>query len=241
MKIDGEQAFVLHTRAYRETSQLVDLFTRNHGRLRVVARGSRGTSRKGTGRALMPFAALQVSWSGKGELKTLSSAEAIEAYPLLKGERLYSGFYLNELLMRLLADHDPHEQLFDHYQQVVKLLAGDDCLETLLRCFETRLLEEIGYELVLDADVETGEEVRPDAWYWYDPQHGVIERFRKEGSPDKANWFKGEQLLAIAGQSFEQQETRKTAKRLLRLALQSHLGNKPLQSRKLFQAMEGAQ
>ncbi len=184
MRVDGEIAFVLHTRAYRETSQLVDLFSRRYGRFRVVAKGSRGakslTSK--SSKILQPFTPLQISWSGKGELKTLLSSETVMALPLLQGERLYSGFYLNELLLRLLTEHDPHEQLFDQYHDTLMQLSRNDSLETLLRTFELRLLEEIGYGLVVDIDAESGEPVREEGWYWFDPQQGFVERLPPQGN-----------------------------------------------------------
>ena len=239
MRVNSEQAFVLHTRAYRETSQLVDIFSRHHGRLRLVAKGSRGGSSKKTAKALMPFTAYLTSWSGKGELKNLLSAEAISVNPLLRGERLYSGFYLNELLIRLLAEHDPHEELFDHYQQAIEQLVEGGCLETLLRQFEARLLEEIGYGLVIEADAETGEQLRADAWYWYDPEQGLAERLPPAASQHKSAWFCGRHLQAIAENDLTKKEFRRDAKRLLRLALKPHLGDKPLQSRELLRSLQG--
>ena len=240
MKVDGEVAFVLHTRPYRETSQLVDMFSRHYGRLRVVARGSRG-GRTRPGRSqisLQPFTPLQLDWSGKGELKTLIRAEPIASFPLLEGERLYSGFYLNELLLRLLAEHDPHEQLFDQYRKTLLHLAETDSLEKMLRNFEMILLDEVGYGLVMDADAESGEPIRAGAWYRYDQQYGFVEQARPRELRSLSNWFSGETLLALRDGHYEVESVLKDAKRLIRLALEPHLGGKPLRSRELFRTTE---
>ncbi len=238
MRVDGETGYVLHTRRYRENSQLVDLFTRHHGRLRVVARSGKSSAKRGgrSGLQLFPFTPLQLSWQGRGELKNLVSAEVLAAPVMLQlqGETLYSGFYLNELLMRLLAEHDPHQQLFDCYRQTVSALAASEPLEKTLRRFELTLLEEIGYGLMLDCDAETGEAIASDAWYRFDQEQGLIRREPPAGMHGKANWFSGLHLSAMNDLDKASAAVLKDAKRLLRLALQTHLGDRPLRSRELF-------
>lgn len=238
IRIDGEPAFVMHTRAYRETSQLVDLFTRHYGRLRVVARGFRRP--KTGGRVLEPFVPIVVGWSGKGELKNLVSAEPAGHSLLLKGNHLFSGFYLNELILRLLADHDPHETLFDRYLEVITNLSKGEGIEPALRIFESSLLDEVGYGLVLNSTCDSGTDVLPDGWYWFDPTTGVSERLFIAKDKPQPNWFRGSELLAIAAGEYTDQATAKSAKRLMRLAIQSLLGDKPLRSRELF-IRDGAQ
>lgn len=239
MRVDAEPAFVLHSRPYRETSQLLDLFTLGYGRLRAVARGFRSGGKKGAV-PLSPFKLLQLSFSGKGELKTLLSAENAGPSQLLTGNRLFTGFYLNELLLRVLAEQDPHQGLFERYRNMLELLASDKELEPGLRAFELTLLEEIGYGLVMDVDAETGSPVQADQWYWFDPEVGVVSRPKLDAAPTQPNWFYGMSLLAISQGHFglstqaESQGVRRDAKRLLRLAMQPHLGNKPLRSRELF-------
>lgn len=237
MNTDRETAFVLHARPYRETSSLVDLFTRQYGRLRLVAKGVRGRSGTKGSRQLPPFVPMQVAWSGRGALKNLRSAEPLAAAPFLQGERLFSGLYLNELLIRLLAEHDPHEVLFEHYQHTIAALNSGAALEPALRVFELRLLDEIGYQLVLDVDMESGEPVSAEANYWYDPQQGgmVFSPLTPADSRGAANLFSGRVLLAIAEREVISPDVLRDAKRLLRLALKPHLGERPLQSRKLFQ------
>ena len=160
LRVDSEPAFVLHTRPYRETSQLVDLFSRHYGRLRVVARGFRRP--KNGSRILAPFTPLLVGWSGKSELKTLVSAEHSGRSLMLSGERLYSGFYLNELLIRLLVEHDPQQYLFDHYLNIMTSLADGEPIEPALRLFERNLLDEAGYGLMIDTDIVSGHPAIPD-------------------------------------------------------------------------------
>lgn len=231
--VDGEPAFVLHTKAYRETSQLVDLFSRHHGRLRLVARGSLRRS-KGRGRTIEPFAPLIVGWRGKGELKTLSNAEASGVPLILRGDSLFSGFYLNELILRLLADHDPHEALFDCYLTTLHALSEGEHIEPALRRFERRLLSDLGYGLALEHVEGSGAEIDPDGWYWFDPVVGVTSRSLSATERQQANCFRGDSLLAIAAEEYTEPGNVKAAKRLMRLAIQNLLGDRPLRSRELF-------
>lgn len=231
--MDGEPAFVLHTRDYRETSQLVDVFSRHYGRLRVVARGSR--RRKGGGRNLEPFVPLVASWCGKGELKTLTSAEPSGLPLMLRGDCLYSGFYLNELILRLLADHDPHQPLFDSYLEALRHLSAGEGIEPALRCFERQLLSELGYGLALGHTADTGETVSPEAWYWFDPLVGVSSSTPGvSATTPQQNRFRGRELLAVEAGDYGDAEKAKAAKRLLRLAIHNLLGGRSLRSRELF-------
>lgn len=231
IRVNAEPAFVLHRRPYRETSQLVDLFSRHYGRLRVVARGFRHP--KSGGRLLEPFVPLLVGWSGKGELKTLVAAESSGRPLSLQGNRLFSGFYLNELILRLLADHDPHERLFDQYLAAITSLADNAGIEPALRHFERSLLEEIGYGLVLNHE-DSGVALEAGNWYWFDPATGVSSREFVVTEKPQPNWFRGTELLAIDAGDYADAANAKSAKRLMRLAIQNLLGDKPLRSRELF-------
>src|SRR6185369_11972233 len=151
----AQEAFVLHSYPYRETSLLVDVLTRATGRVSVVARGAR-RPRSATRGALMSFQPLMVSWYGKGDVKTLAHAEWTGGQALLQGEALLCGFYLNELLVRLLAREDPHEQLFDRYKESLRELAEGEASAPILRAFEKALLRELGYALTLDRDAING-------------------------------------------------------------------------------------
>ncbi len=234
IQAEPEPAFILHTRPYRETSALVDLFSRHYGRFRAVARGARGTKKNSP--VLTPYTPLLITWSGKSDLKTVKTIESSGPPILLQGDRLYCGFYLNELLLRLLAEHDAHTKLFDSYLNTLTLLANTGApLESSLRTFEFSLLEDIGYAIVLDSDAETGDSVAPEGWYWFDPSMGFILKQRTKSQTNAANWFKGADLLAIHAEQFHQTNIASAAKRLVRLAFRPHIGDSPLRSRALFQ------
>lgn len=233
IQAEPEPAFVLHTRPYRETSALVDFFSRHYGRFRAVARGARGTKKKI--HVLAPYTPLLITWSGKSDLKTVKTVESSGPPILLQGDRLYCGFYLNELLLRLLAEHDPHAKLFDSYLNTLTLLANTGApLESSLRTFEFSLLEDIGYAIVLDSDAETGDSVVPESWYWFDPSIGFILKQRTKSQTNAANWFLGAELLAIHAEQFHQTNIASAAKRMVRLAFRPHIGDSPLRSRALF-------
>ncbi|MDM3869821.1 DNA repair protein RecO [Porticoccus sp. W117] len=230
MRIEAEPAYVLHTRPYRETSQLVELFTFNHGRVRAVAKGSQ--RRKG-GTPLSPFVQLNVAWGGRSDLKSLYSTETEGLPTTLKGEQLFTGFYLNELLLRTLPEQDAHSNVFYHYSRLLPQLASGFDVQPQLRQFEMALLHSLGYELVLTTTADSGEPVVPQQHYFYDPQLGLQSDFDNRVANPK-QLFEGQHLLAISQSEYSQPEIVKSAKRLLRLALAPHLGGKPLQSRELF-------
>ena len=230
MRIEAEPAYVLHTRPYRETSQLVELFTFNHGRVRAVSKGSR--RRKGAV-PLSPFVQLNTAWGGRSDLKTLYSAEAEGLPTTLQGEQLFTGFYLNELLLRTLPEHDAHQQVFYLYSRLLPRLASGSNAQPQLRQFEMALLHSLGYELVLTVAADDGEPIECEHNYLYSPQLGLQRNFDNR-TADRRMIFQGEHLLAIARSEYEQAEVLKSAKRLLRAALAPHLGSKPLQSRELF-------
>jgi len=233
MKTENERAYVLHTRNYRETSQLVDLFSRDFGRLRTVAKGARG-KRKTGGHQLQPFTPLLLSWRGKGDLKNLTGVETSGNRALLYGEKLYIGLYLNELLMRLLPEHVPHESLFDHYSDLIVALSESTDPEPLLRCFELLLLEEIGYGLNLTMEAAVDRPIKAGESYYFSDEQGFMRAdvFSSETASEVC--FKGEELLAIASADYRAMSVRRCAKRLLRGALQTQLGERPLLSRQLF-------
>lgn len=231
MQVQLQPAFVLHTRPYRDTSLLVDALTRDYGRFTLVARGQR-QSRQKARRPLQPFTALLMSWQGKSDLKTLTAAEIDTTTAFLSGSYLYSGLYANELLMRLLPQGDASGEIFLAYRQLLRCLANRDELETVLRSFEFRLLEEMGYGLDLNSEANSGAPLAADKVYQYVSDSGFLEV--DKNSPQAASAFHGKDLLAIACADYSQKETQRTAKRLARMALAPHLGNKPLKSRELF-------
>jgi DNA repair protein RecO (recombination protein O) len=231
MLVHLQPAYILHTRPYRDTSLLIEALTRDYGRITLLARGQR-QSRQKARRPLQPFTALLFSWQGKSDLKTLTAAEAEAGCTFLSGNYLYSGLYANELLMRLLHQGDAHEDLFLAYRDLLHSLSRGDALEIVLRRFEFRLLDELGYGLDFSADANSGLPLMADRVYHYVNDVGFLEVDRN--SQQAASGFFGEDLLAIANEDYSKKETRRAAKRLARLALAPHLGNKPLKSRELF-------
>jgi DNA repair protein RecO (recombination protein O) len=232
VRISLQPAYVLHSRPYRDTSLLLEVFTAEQGRFSVVARGARRKTRGGSGSALLqPFIPLLLGFSGRGDLKNLNAIEAAAAALQLRGERLFSGLYLNELLVRLLHRFDPHPQLFAAYGAALGALESGGELDVSLREFEFTLLEELGYGFSLDLDGLSGELVQAGQWYHYHPDWGLVARGEAVDPAQPA--FAGAELLAMASGGFGG-TARPTAKRLLRHVLAAHLGDAPLRSRELF-------
>lgn len=231
-RIQHAQAHVLHRRPYRESSLLVDLFAQEHGRLRAVARGSR-SGRGGLGaQALQPFVPLEAAWTGSGALKTLTQAEATApGAPRLAGRALYLGLYVNELLVRLLPEHDPHPALYGRYRQLLLELAGSVDAEPLLRRFELALLADLGYGLALDCDGRTGLPIAPECEYVYVAGTGITRAAAGGGGRTRLS---GADLIAMAADDYAAAGARHCAKTLLRAALAEQLGERPLRSRELF-------
>jgi len=193
-RIDNEPAFVLHAYPYKETSLVVDAFTASHGRVALVARGAKRPKSALRG-LLQAFQPLLLSWSGQGEVKTLMHAESQGGLPLLGGEALLCGFYVNELLLKLLLRDDPHPQLFTAYREALHALATQTELAPTLRRFELRLLAELGYGLQLEREADTGEPLRAEARYYYVFDRGPQ---RSPASPAQAEEVSRATLLALA-------------------------------------------
>lgn len=223
-----QPAWLLHRRPYRETSLLVEAFTPEAGRLALIAKGAR-SGRKGQAAILQPFQPLLLSWTLRGEVGTLTGAESRGQSVALHGTSLFSGFYLNELLMRLLARHDPHPELFDSYERTLRLLGDGVQAEWSLRLFERDLLESLGYGLLLEQST-AGEPIQAHTDYCYHLEHGPA----LAGEEARCLQLSGAALLALASGELPDEQARREVKRLMRAALGLYLGNKPLQSRELF-------
>jgi DNA repair protein RecO (recombination protein O) len=223
----SQPAYVLHSRAYRESSALVDFLT-PQGRLRAVMRGARGKA----GSLARPFVPLDVEFRGRGELKNVSRLEAAGIPNLLHGEALFSGLYLNELLIRLLPEQDPHPATFEHYAMTVLALAQGRALEPLLRSFEWRLLDELGYGFALDMD-RLGQPIVASGLYRLQADAGL-----EAVGQLQPGIFHGRELLAMAEADWSVPGALAAAKRLMRQALAPHLGGRPLVSRELFMTLK---
>ncbi len=181
-----EQAFVLHRRDYANTSLLLEIFSGTHGRFPAIAKGAK-RGRAPSAALLQPFTPLWLSWSGRGEVRTLARVEAAGGALTLSGKALFCGFYLNELLMRLLGRNDPHEDLFAFYHAALTRLAQGTDLDSPLRQFELRLLQDAGYALDLEREWDTAHLVVAGRPYVYEPERGM----RAAVGPRRGRWCAG--------------------------------------------------
>lgn len=227
---DDQAAFVLHTYPYRETSAIVEAFTATSGRVALVARGAKRT-RSELRSVLQAFQPLTLSWSGSGELKTLIRAEWRGGLPLVGGSALLCGFYLNELLLKLLPREDPHPKLFEQYEAALFRLASGAEQAPVLRAFELQLLAELGYALPLTHEVDTGRPVDPEGRYYYAFERGPRTIAAEPGR--RYPQVRGATLLALASADYRAQDSAAEAKRLMREVLDYYLEQRTLVSRRV--------
>ncbi len=227
---EAEPAFVLHSYPYRETSLIVETFTRHHGRIGLLAKGAR-RSRSALRGTLLAFQPLLIRWGGKGELRSLHSAEWQGGIPQLKGIGLMSGFYLNELLLRFLHRDDPHEGLFDLYSEAVTALSSSNKIAATLRRFEKFLLGELGYALILDREAETNQPVDPAASYTYIIEKGPV---HMNSGSNPALELSGKTLLDLSSDNYEDPVTLSQSKLLMRHLVGHYLGSRALHTRLLL-------
>ena len=251
---DRQPGYVLHRRAYRESSALVELLTRDFGLVGAVMRGVKRSPR--SARDLEPFGRIEVSWRGRGELVTVLRAETVVSRSL-SGDALFAGLYINELLVKTLGREEPVADLFDSYDAAVASLArlqesgvasatpnrsstdagkrrGFDELEPILRTFERRLLDELGYGIAFDVDVANGRPIEPGRLYRVVDGEGFQEVDRQHKSPEAV--FDGAQVAAMDAGEYGDRVVLQGAKQILRRAIAVRLGGKPLVTRRLFTA-----
>lgn len=229
--VHNEPAYVLHLRDYRESSALVSVFTLNFGRMTLVARGAK-RPRSPWKSALQPFRALTLGWQGRTDLKNLTDVETRPSSPLPIGQRrLYCGFYINELVERLLPVQDPHPELFGAYVEALAELGEDASEEVALRRFEQQLVTALGYGFSWDLSMQPEGRVRPDSSYGFHPEQGLIE-ISEGGAP--LTGLAGAALLAVAEERWSAPGARLTAKRVMRVLIDHLLNGRPLHSRRLF-------
>lgn len=240
----SDDGFVLHTYAYSETSLIAETFTRTHGRVVMVAKGAKRPH--GALRGLVsPFQGLVLVWFGKGEMKTLKSAEQTKILPQLCGAALLSAFYLNELLLKLTVREDPHEALFDTYRQTIAALAalergshsGRD-IAPILRQFEVSLLRELGYALQLQEEAYNHQPLRAERQYCYLVERGPqsTTTVARQSGAHGLN-LQGKTLLDMAAGDYTDPQTQTQSKQLMRMMINHLLGDKILHTRQLMRDM----
>jgi DNA repair protein RecO (recombination protein O) len=228
--VDGfQRGFVLHSRPYSETSLILDVFSEGEGRVSLLAKGARG-KRSALKGALQPFTPLLLKWGGRGELRTLRSAEATGLALPLSGNALYSGFYLNEVLMRVLEPQTPYPTVFLDYVTALTQLARYNNPEPALRRFELALLEALGYGVDFLHCAGSGDPIDDNMTYLFREQQGFVASLMKS----QQRQFTGHDLRALATRQFDTSDQLRAAKRFTRIALKPYLGPKPLKSRELF-------
>ena len=228
-RVQQQPGFVLHRRPFRDTSQILDILTRDYGRIAVVARGSRSAKSKLAG-VLRPFLPLSVSWTGKSDLGTLTGAEASGAPCGVTGDAVLAAYYVNELMLKLLHRHDPQGEMFDLYQRTLSALAHDQRTAVSLREFEMEFLDLLGYALVLDREAGSQVPLQADSFYEYRVEQGPVPVERRSGPMV----FSGAALTATAARQFDDPAVLQSASRLLRDVIAWHLDGRMLQSRKVL-------
>ena len=225
-----EPGFVLHHRPFSNSSQLIDCLTRNFGRVGLIAHGSRRAGR-GQRALLQPFSALRLSWVRRRDLGRLTGVEADTTITPMNGDRLLAGFYVNELVLRLVARGDPNDDVFSCYSACLSELAGRASTSLTLRLFELSFLRALGYGLDLDRDADTGEPLQAERRYVLELDNGL--KAADDSVPDAAV-YRGRELIALGRRELSDVECLRSAKRLLGTVLNQHLGERPLKSRSVF-------
>jgi DNA repair protein RecO (recombination protein O) len=240
-RVELEPGYVLHSYPYKETSLIVEVFSRRFGRVGLLARGAR-RPRSAMRGVLLAFHPLRLTWSATAELGTLMAVEWGGGQRMLSGIALMCGFYVNELLLRLLPRDDPHEALFDAYASALARLsvgelqagAATAAQAAVLRAFERRMLAELGYAPVLDRDAANGAAIEPAKHYAYEPERGPVETRRSDGD----SVISGRTLLDMAADNYDSIRTREQARRLMRTLIADRLGGQDLHTRAVLSELQ---
>jgi DNA repair protein RecO (recombination protein O) len=222
-RIQLAPAYILHHHPYRDTSRILEVHTREFGRLTLFARGVRGPKAK-LAAVLQPFRLVLLSWTGRGEAPQLTGAESTADHEPVPAANLMAAFYLNELLLKLTTRHDPHPSLFDSYHDALAHLKQSASVERTLRIFEKRLLDEVGYGLDLS--------IAPDAYYQFRPEQGLV--------PSMANApgaLAGRSLVSLANEELGTQSELEDSRRLLQAAIAHCLEGRQLATRTVARAI----
>jgi len=231
VRVQLEQAFCMHARRYKESSRIVEMLTPIHGLVSCVGHGSRN---KNAGADLL-FTPLLISWSGKGDLYSLTHVECVSAKQVTTPKVSIMGMYLNELILKLVPKSSPSKEIFDLYQNVIHLLENGGSQEKVLRLFEIELLELVGHGLSLDQEIDHETPISEEGFYRYDVGMGPS-KIQHENSA--WNVVKGSTLLGLQSPLSMDASCLSEAKRLMRGVINWHLGNKPLHSREILQYMQ---
>jgi len=236
MRVTEAPGFILHSRSFRESSSIIDVFTRDHGRIGLVARGARAAKSRWRG-LLQPFRQLDFSWSKRGALGTLTGLDMDIGWPELSGTTLYCGLYLNELLMRLSRNEDPDADLYQAYGRAIHELSALNDPRLALRRFEKQLLQSLGFALPLEyadsGSAGEGSAVEIGVFYTFDPQSGPV----RSNSTQGRDVFPGEMLLALAAEDYSNPQWLPKMRQLLQTALNLQLGGRELASQKMLRKL----
>ncbi|OOZ37378.1 DNA repair protein RecO [Solemya velesiana gill symbiont] len=227
-----QQAFILHRSPYSNSSLLLECLTSSQGRFPLIAKGANSDKERKRGGSLHPFTPLLINWSGRGEVKNLCNHDVSDRPIPLTGNALYCGFYVNELIMRLVHRNDPNGELFTLYKDTIYALSQSPMLDSVLRAFELNLLALLGYGLNLEYDAVTGEPIDPNGFYLFETETGPI---RTGEHAQQA--ISGSTLLGITSGEELDKQGRGEAKALLRQVISYYIGDKPLKSRELFRTI----
>ncbi|MDH5620854.1 MAG: DNA repair protein RecO [Gammaproteobacteria bacterium] len=228
-RVQQQPGYILHHRPFRDSSQLLDIVTRDYGKVALVARGSRGSRSRLAG-ILRPFLPLRLSWVAKSDLGTLTGAEAAGPPAGMVGDAMLSAYYVNELLLHFLHRYDPQPEIFRLYEEVLKSLVVSNSVAASLRSFELEFLSLLGYAVNLNHEFDSHDPLIDAQYYEYRMEQGPVRVDRAEG----ALVFQGSALSGIDEQRFEDPDILRAASRLLREVIAFHLGGKELKSRKVL-------
>ena len=232
--IENEPVFIIHQRPYSETSQILNLFSKNQGRVDVIAKGSKRPKSK-FGSFMQPFMLLNASWSGRSQLKTLRNIEAFQDHKsLIDSDHFLSALYMNELILNFLSNSDPYPDLFEIYYEVLNQFKSSDQHEPMLRMFEIKLLEEIGYAINFQTEALNAKKIEIDEFYRYEPEQG----FHLLPEDSQINKYSGKQINRIQDMDFSDPETLLAAKKITRETIQFHLGGRELMTKKMYRSIK---
>lgn len=231
-RVQNQAAFILHRRPYRDTSLILDLFSKDYGRLSLVAKGA-NTQKSRIKGILQAFQPLFISWSRKSEMGTLTNAESRLPPFGLQNEALYSALYVNEIMLKLITRDDPHAEIFAQYEKVLERLSHGENIEVTLRLFENEFLQSLGYHIDYFYDAESQQDIDEEKFYEFIPDLGF--KLASENT-QKNNQVSGADILAIAHSNYSNPSTLITARKISQLRLHNLLGDSEIKSRDLYKA-----